>query len=82
MTWAERRRSVSRTSTIGRYPMPATPTVTSDLHREEGGTLTVNGVRLYYQEHGTAPPSFAFTGPAARHWCGATRSGSWPESGA
>ena len=42
--------------------MPATPTVTSDLHREEGGTLTVNGVRLYYEEHGSGAPILCIHG--------------------
>ncbi|MGH2967653.1 MAG: alpha/beta fold hydrolase [Solirubrobacteraceae bacterium] len=35
--------------------MPTT-TVTSDVNREKGGTRTVNGVRLYYEERGSGAP--------------------------
>ena len=42
--------------------MPATPTVTSDLHREAGGTLTVNGVRLYCEEDGSGVPILCIHG--------------------
>jgi pimeloyl-ACP methyl ester carboxylesterase len=38
--------------------MPTTPTATSGLH----GTRTVNGVRLYYEEHGSGAPILCIHG--------------------
>lgn len=42
--------------------MPTTPPVTSDLHHEERGTRTVNGVRLHYEEHGSGAPILCIHG--------------------
>jgi esterase len=42
--------------------MPTTPPVTSDLHHEERGTRVVNGVRLYYEEHGSGAPILCIHG--------------------
>jgi esterase len=42
--------------------MPTTPPVASDLHNEERGTRTVNGVRLYYEEHGSGAPILCIHG--------------------
>jgi pimeloyl-ACP methyl ester carboxylesterase len=42
--------------------MPTTPTSTSDRHHEEGGTRTVNGVRLYYEERGRGAPILCIHG--------------------
>jgi pimeloyl-ACP methyl ester carboxylesterase len=42
--------------------MPTTPTSGSDRRHEEGGTRTVNGVRLYYEEHGSGAPILCIHG--------------------
>jgi hypothetical protein len=39
--------------------MPTTPTITSDLHHEERGTRTVNGVRLCYEERSSGASEVA-----------------------
>jgi esterase len=55
--------------------MPTTPTVTSDLHHEACGTRTVNGVRLYHEEHGSGAPILCIhgTGSSALVWSDAVR---------
>jgi esterase len=42
--------------------MPTTPPGASDLQHEERGTRTVNGVRLYYEEHGSGAPILCIHG--------------------
>jgi len=42
--------------------MATTPPVASDLDHEEGRTRTVNGVRLYYEEHGSGVPILCIHG--------------------
>jgi esterase len=44
---------------------PTTPTVTSELHHEERGTRTVNGVRLYYEERGSGAPILCIHGTSS-----------------
>jgi pimeloyl-ACP methyl ester carboxylesterase len=55
--------------------MPTTPTVTPDHRREERGTRMVNGVRLYYEEHGTGAPILCIhgAGSSALVWSDAVR---------
>jgi esterase len=55
--------------------MPTTPTVASDRHHEEHGTRTVNGVRLYYEEHGSGTPILCIHGcsSSALVWSDAVR---------
>jgi esterase len=55
--------------------MPTTPTVTSGLHHEPRGTLMVNGVRLYHEEHGSGAPILCIhgTGSSALVWSDAVR---------
>jgi esterase len=55
--------------------MPTTPTVTSGLHHEPCGTLMVNGVRLYHEEHGSGAPILCIhgTGSSALVWSDAVR---------
>jgi esterase len=55
--------------------MPTTPTVTSDLHHDERGRRTVNGIRLYYEEHGTGAPILCVhgAGSSALVWSDAVR---------
>ncbi len=55
--------------------MPTTPTVASDRHHEEDGTRTVNGVRLYYEEHGSGAPILCIHGcsSSALVWSDAVR---------
>src|SRR5688500_3175530 len=42
--------------------MPTTPAVTSEPHQEQRGTRTVNGVRLYHEEHGSGTPILCIHG--------------------
>ena len=55
--------------------MPTPPTVTSDVHHEERGARTVNGVRLYYEEHGSGAPILCIhgAGSSALVWSDAVR---------
>ena len=55
--------------------MPTTPTVTSARHHEKRGTVTVNGVRLYYEEHGSGAPILCIHGcsSSALVWSDAVR---------
>jgi esterase len=63
MPWADRRHSVVRIDVPFReVAMTTTPPVASDLHHEESGTRAVNGVRLYYEEHGSGAPILCIHG--------------------
>ena len=50
--------------------MPTPSAVTSDRHHGEGGTRTVNGVRLHYEERGDGTPILCIhgTGSSALVW--------------
>jgi esterase len=63
MPWADRGHSVVRIDIRFReVAMPTAPPVASDLDNEERGTRTVNGVRLYYEEHGSGAPILCIHG--------------------
>jgi hypothetical protein len=54
--------------------MATTPSTTE----VRSGTVRVNGVRLYYEEHGEGQRSFVFTAQEAPPSCGALPSPSSP----
>ena len=76
MARADRGRSVVQIShSFREVALPTTPTVTSDLHHETCETRTINGVRLYHEEHGSDAPILCIhgTGSSALVWSDAVR---------
>jgi esterase len=76
MARADRKRSVVRVNhSLREVAMHTTPTAAVGPHDEQSGTRTVNGVRLYYEEHGSGVPILCIhgAGSSALVWSDAVR---------